>query len=136
MQGKPASSTPARGDVGSSADSAAGRARPLRSRLPRSKARRIVFVTIYAGFVVVLGWLGVRVIQALVYDVPVFRRAGTDVVLRHYYPELWDTGLMQLDSRDAGSHFNVVLLGASVLQQVAERLTVHVMLTELPEYDI
>ena len=124
MQQKPASGAAAQADVGSSGGSATGRGRALRSRLPRSKARRVAFVTIYIVFVAVLGWLGLRVIQAIVYDVPVFRRAGTDVVLRHYYPELWESGLMQLDSRDAGSHVNVVLLGASVLQQVAERLTV------------
>jgi len=87
--------------------------RGWRPRLPRSRGRRVLFLTLYAGFCWGMVWLGIGLFWKLGSAVPFSQRPSA---WDHYYPRLRQSGLVdQPASRDDG-RFDLLLLGGSVLE--------------------
>lgn len=89
---------------------------------PRSWPRRVRFAVLYSAYLVVLCWIGLKVFAWMQYDVPVTRSANADDVWRLYYAELWKSGVLDSNGSHDDGRFDVLLLGASVLEQVAPKL--------------
>jgi lysophospholipase L1-like esterase len=80
--------------------------------LPHSPARRAVFLGVYAMFLVGLVWLGFKVFWSVRAGVPLNEQP---VVWDIYYPQLRRSGVMQADLRRDDGSFDVLMLGASVI---------------------
>jgi hypothetical protein len=89
----------------------------------RSARRRLLFLAMYCVYLVGLGWLAVRGYYWIRYDVGVVsHQLTTDELWRIHFPKLHTSGVESKPlGRDDG-HFDVLLLGASVMEQVADRL--------------
>lgn len=93
--------------------------RPPRRR-PLSTRRRVLFGSLYAGYLAGLAWLGERLFWRLFYGVPITRRPGLDEVWELFYPEIRESGAMTPPPPSGGRPaMDVLLLGGSVLQQAA-----------------
>lgn len=89
---------------------------------PKSSAplrRKIVFRLIIAIYSVALVWLGIRVVFNLHYGRPIIGGETESDVWNKFYPELNESGVATADIRNDDGVFDVLLLGASVLQQTA-----------------
>lgn len=91
-------------------------------RRSRSPARGILGWVLYAGYVSAVVFLGLKLYGWFVLDIPVTRAPDNDDVWRLYYAELWDSGAIDSQSTAGDGRLDVLLLGASVLEQVAEPL--------------
>jgi lysophospholipase L1-like esterase len=91
-------------------------------RVRRSWKRRVSFGLIYTAYVMVLAWAGIKAYWYIAFDVPITRNAEPDDVWRLYYPELWDSQAMNTGLSKEDGYIDVLLLGASVLEQTAPEL--------------
>lgn len=73
----------------------------------------------YSLYLLAVGWVGLKLFVWIEYDVPPTRAANDDDVWRLYYPELWKSGAIEADRTTDDDRLDVLLLGASVLEQVA-----------------
>jgi hypothetical protein len=89
---------------------------------PRSRRRRILFWTAYPLYIALLVFGGAKLYWLLQYGVPPSRSLTGDDIWRRYYRELWDSGVYNAEIGPNDGHFDVLLLGGSVLEQVANRL--------------
>ena len=89
---------------------------------PKTPLRRFVGWLLYAGYLVGLAFIALKVYGYLALDIPVTRSANEDDVWRLYYGELWDSGAITSNSTADDGRMDVLLLGASVLEQVGEPL--------------
>ncbi|MCH8828147.1 MAG: hypothetical protein IID45_01070 [Planctomycetes bacterium] len=94
---------------------------PLRKR-PRSLRRRLFFWTVYGAYVAGLFWVGVKVFWYVSYDVPITRSVEADDIWQIYFPELWKSKAVTAQIKANDETFDVLLLGASVLEQTADVL--------------
>lgn len=95
---------------------------------PRSKPakrgwRRVRFAVVYSLYLIVLGWIGLKLFAWFKYDVPLTRSENRDDVWRLYYAELWRSGAIEADGTRDDGRLDVLLLGASVLEQVKDDLS-------------
>ena len=84
--------------------------------------RRVRFVVLYSLYLVVLGWIGLKLFAWFKYDVPLTRSENRDDVWRTFYPELWKSGAIETDGTGDDARLDVLLLGASVLEEVKDDL--------------
>lgn len=85
----------------------------------RSLKRRVLWGMLYVVYLAAIGFAGLKFYAYIVYDVPLTRAAEPDDVWRHYYPELWRSGAIETDAAPHDGKLDVLLLGGSVLQDVA-----------------
>ncbi len=78
--------------------------------------------TLYVLWVAVLCWGGLKFLWWWQFGVKVTDSAGTETVWKSFYPELYRSGLMEAKLGPDDGHYDVLLLGASVLEQTAPRL--------------
>jgi lysophospholipase L1-like esterase len=88
----------------------------------RSPLRRVRFAVLYSLYVAGVLFLGLKLYGWFVFDVPLTRTSNADDVWRLYYPELWQTGAVDSDAKPGDGRLDVLLLGASVLEQMTEPL--------------
>ena len=88
----------------------------------KSWPRRIRFTVLYSLYLTVIAFIGLKFSAYFLYDVPITRTANTDDVWRFYYGELWTTGAVESDAASGDDRFDVLLLGASVLEQMTKPL--------------
>ncbi|MFQ5731642.1 MAG: SGNH/GDSL hydrolase family protein, partial [Planctomycetaceae bacterium] len=88
----------------------------------RSPSRRLVGWGLYAGYLAAVVFVGVKLFGYFVLDIPVTRSANADDVWRYYYKELWKSGAVDSQSTAGDGRMDVLLLGASVLEQAADPL--------------
>lgn len=95
------------------ANSHVPRPRRLGVWLPRSTGRRLLFLVIYVGFLVGLGWLALKSFWSVRSGVPLNE---APLIWDQYYPELRRKGVMTARLEPSDGSFDVLLLGASVLE--------------------
>lgn len=88
----------------------------------RSPLRRLRFAVLYSLYVAGVLFLGLKLYGWFVYDVPLTRSSNADDVWGLYYPELWESGAIDSDANPDDDRLDVLLLGASVLEQMTEPL--------------
>lgn len=100
-----------------------GPARVLRTG-SRVRRRRLLFRAVYVAYVVgcalVLVWLGGRLYAWWVLDVPITASPQPQHVLKHYYRGLRRTAILETPVTREDGQFDVLLLGASVLEDAGE----------------
>ena len=83
-----------------------------------SPNKRRLFFSLYILFVLLLLGIGYEVVLYFGYGVKPGEPFTEDHIWRNYYPELWKSGVLDAEiSRDDES-FDVLLLGASVMEQL------------------
>lgn len=95
-------------------------AEPTRRR-SRSLSRRILFRLMYVVYVVGLVWAGGRLVWWAKFGVPITKRVDRETIMGINYPVLKTAGLLASHTQPRAEDFNVLLLGASVLEQCAPR---------------
>jgi lysophospholipase L1-like esterase len=93
-----------------------------KSTTRNSPLRRVRFAVLYSLYVAGIVFLGWKLYGWFVYDVPLTRPSNADDVWGMYYPELWKSGAVDSDARPDDGRLDVLLLGASVLEQMTEPL--------------
>jgi GDSL-like Lipase/Acylhydrolase family len=88
-------------------------------RSPLRRVRFAVLYSLYVAGVVLVGW---KLYGYFVFDVPLTRPANADDVWSLYYPELWKSGAIDSNAKPDDGRLEVLLLGASVLEQMTEPL--------------
>ena len=90
-----------------------------RDRRPVSLRRRALFTAIYVVYAIGIVWIGLYVIAMVRFNASMTGKVDRDAVWNVFYPKVEDSGVLdqQISSRD--SQFDVLLLGGSVLEQVA-----------------
>ncbi|HIM31240.1 MAG TPA: hypothetical protein EYG57_17045, partial [Planctomycetes bacterium] len=91
-------------------------------RRPSSKKRRVLYVGIYLLFIGGLVWFAGKAYVWYRFGVPVIGKKEVSSVWEGCYPNLKTTGLADVVISKNDGNFDVLLLGASVLDQVAARL--------------
>jgi hypothetical protein len=91
-------------------------------RRPSSKKRRVLYVGIYLLFIGGLVWFAGKAYVWYRFGVPVIGKKEVSSVWEGFYPNLKTTGLADAVISKNDGNFDVLLLGASVLDQVAARL--------------
>ena len=76
---------------------------------------------LYVVYLAVLAWLGVKLLWWILFDVPISQTPNADTVWENYYPELWKSGAIESHPMTDDATLDVLLLGGSVLQQVAQK---------------
>lgn len=90
---------------------------------PKPRRRKGVrFFAVYACYLALLGWGGLKAYWYIQYDVPVTRAPNLDDIWRLYYSELWTSGVIEAAPHRGDETFDVLLLGGSVLEQTAEEI--------------
>ncbi|MGQ0635716.1 MAG: hypothetical protein ACT4QC_13960 [Planctomycetaceae bacterium] len=89
------------------------RSRSRGSRLPQSRSRKVLFLSIYALFCAALLWSAGRVYSTWRTGVPITAAA---TVWDLQYPELRTSGLLAAQVRHDDDRFDVLLLGGSALE--------------------
>lgn len=85
----------------------------LRSRFNK---RRVLFIAMYLIFVAGISFLGLKLYWKTAFDVPFTETPNKLHVLKHYFPKLATSAVLDTPiTRDDG-YFDVLLLGASVLE--------------------
>lgn len=82
--------------------------------LPRSSARRVLFLGVYFLFLAALLWFGGRLFWKWRFGVPLTTSAS---VWDFYFPELRTSGLLDAEIKADDGVLDVVLLGASTLER-------------------
>jgi hypothetical protein len=85
-------------------------------------ASRILFSVLYCGYVVGIAFAGLKLYGYFVYEIPVTRNVEIDDVWNLFYGELWTSGVVDSEATPSDGMFDVLLLGASVMDQVAQPL--------------
>ncbi len=96
--------------------------RPHRPGTRRSSRQKLLFACVYAFYVFGLVWLGSKLYWKLRYDVPVTAAPDVQTVWTHYFPELMQSGVLEADLAPNDDSFDVLMLGASVLEQVSTQV--------------
>jgi hypothetical protein len=78
--------------------------------------------TLYVLWIALLCWGGLKFFWWWQFGVKVGDSPGTETVWMTFYPELYRSGLMEAKLGPDDGHYDVLLLGASVLEQTAPRL--------------
>ena len=91
------------------------------ARHARHRSRRWTRTVLYLVYLAVLAWLGVKLLWWIRFDVPVTQTPNADTVWKSYYPELWKSGAIECHPATDDATLDVLLLGGSVLQQVAQK---------------
>ncbi len=89
------------------------------ARRSRSLSRRIFFRLVYVTYLIGLVWGGCRLVWWAKFGVPITKRLDRETIMTINYPVLKTAGLMAAETQPRANDFNVLLLGASVLEQCA-----------------
>jgi hypothetical protein len=93
-----------------------------RERWPRIRRHRLALALAYVAYLGGLLWLTDRLFWACRFGTPLVRSTGEARVWDTYYPELRATGALDAQVTRNDDRVDVLLLGASVLQQVSIEL--------------
>ena len=87
-----------------------------------SRRRRMLFQAVYVGYVVILCWLGIKAFWMLRFGTVDASKPETEIIWHYFDPELSKSGATEVSANPQDDSYRVLLLGGSVLEQVAEHL--------------
>src|SRR6202451_4654016 len=85
----------------------------------RGRRRRFLLAAVYLAWLAVVGWGGLTFFWWWRFGVPVNSTPGVETVWESFYPELYRSGVMDAKLAPNDGHYDVLLLGGSVLEQAA-----------------